>query len=101
MSESKYVLCPKGNGIDTHRFYETILMGAIPIVEQSSLDELYSKTTSLIVNKYSDLNIEILKNPYKYIKNMNFSKDILFMEYWLNQIKQYKPELDAKKLTQY
>jgi len=101
MSESKYVLCPKGNGIDTHRFYETILMGAIPIVEKSSLDELYSKTTSLIVNKYSDLNIEILKNPYKHIKNMNFSKDILFMEYWLNQIKQFKPELDVRKLTQY
>ena len=27
----KYVLCPEGNGIDTHRFWETIYAGSIPV----------------------------------------------------------------------
>ena len=34
---SKFMLCPRGNGLDTHRFYETILMSAIPVVENSTL----------------------------------------------------------------
>lgn len=102
IGNSKYVLCPRGNGLDTHRVYETILMESIPVIEHSILDDFYlNKSTSLIVNKYSDLNIEMLNNYQKYIKNINFSKDILYMEYWLNQIKKFKPELDVKKLIQY
>ncbi len=101
IGNSKYVLCPRGNGLDTHRFYETILMGSIPIVEHSLLDSLYLKTTSLIVNNYSDLTIDILKRPEKHIKNMNFSKDILYLETWLNEIKKYKPDLNIKKLTKF
>jgi hypothetical protein len=34
--ESGLVICPQGNGLDTHRLYETLYMGAIPIVLRSS-----------------------------------------------------------------
>jgi len=100
IGNSKYVLCPRGNGLETLRFHEAVLMGSIPIVEHSILDDLYSKTTSLIVNKFTDLNVQILYNPQD-IKNMNFSKDILYMKYWLNEIKKYKPELFVEKMLQY
>jgi hypothetical protein len=32
----KYVLCPEGNGVDTHRLWETIYAGAIPLVPRNS-----------------------------------------------------------------
>lgn len=32
VNEHRFVLCPRGNGIDTHRFWETLYRGAIPIV---------------------------------------------------------------------
>jgi hypothetical protein len=32
VKQHKFVLCPRGNGIDTHRFWETLYRGAIPIV---------------------------------------------------------------------
>jgi hypothetical protein len=32
MARYKYVLCPMGNGIDTHRFWEAQVCGCIPIV---------------------------------------------------------------------
>jgi len=32
MASYKYVLCPMGNGIDTHRFWEAQLCGCIPII---------------------------------------------------------------------
>ena len=43
LGEYQFVLCPPGVGTDTHRFWETILVGSIPIVETSTLDDLYSK----------------------------------------------------------
>jgi hypothetical protein len=35
LSEFKFVLCPRGNGIDTHRFWETLYSGSVPIVEKT------------------------------------------------------------------
>ena len=29
----EFVLCPRGNGVDTHRLWETLYMGSIPIVK--------------------------------------------------------------------
>jgi hypothetical protein len=36
LSRSQFVLCPKGDCVWSYRFYEAILCGAIPIVEDSS-----------------------------------------------------------------
>ena len=32
LASSKLVVCPRGHGLDTHRFWESLLVGAIPIV---------------------------------------------------------------------
>lgn len=32
MNEYKFVACPRGNGIDTHRFWEALYRGSVPIV---------------------------------------------------------------------
>jgi hypothetical protein len=34
--ESGLVLCPRGNGHDTHRLYETLYMGALPVLLRNS-----------------------------------------------------------------
>jgi hypothetical protein len=31
----RYVACPRGNGTDTHRFWETLYRGSIPVVKQN------------------------------------------------------------------
>jgi hypothetical protein len=43
IGNSRFVFCPRGNGIDTHRFYETVLMGAIPVVENSTLFSIFER----------------------------------------------------------
>jgi hypothetical protein len=35
ISRYRFVLCPRGNGIDTHRFWETVYHGGIPVVNES------------------------------------------------------------------
>lgn len=39
VKKHRYVLCPRGNGLDTHRFWEALYRGAIPIIEKSPWSE--------------------------------------------------------------
>jgi len=41
LCRSKYVLCPEGTGMDTHRVWEAIFCGATPVVLQNPLADLY------------------------------------------------------------
>jgi hypothetical protein len=54
LSRSKFVLCPEGTGIDTHRVYESLLCGATPVVLRNSLSHMYAKLPVCIVDKWTD-----------------------------------------------
>lgn len=54
LCRSKFVLCPEGTGMDTHRVYESILCGATPVVLRNSLSHLYEKLPVCIVDKWMD-----------------------------------------------
>jgi len=54
---SRYVLCPEGTGIDTHRVYEALACGAIPIVKRNSLSCIYEKLPIIIVDKWEDFDV--------------------------------------------
>lgn len=55
LSRSKYVLCPEGAGIDTHRVWEAIFCGATPVVLRNSLEHLYSQYPVKIIDNWSEL----------------------------------------------
>jgi hypothetical protein len=38
-SQNLFVACPRGNGTDTHRFWETLYRGSIPVVKKSNWSE--------------------------------------------------------------
>ncbi len=54
LCRSKFVLCPEGTGIDTHRVYEALLCGATPVVLRNSLSHLYGKLLVCIVERWTD-----------------------------------------------
>lgn len=83
-----FVLCPWGNGIDTHRFWETLYSGSIPITNPS---RTYETATELPVIFKTDLNTvdkEMLNDYLKSIKNKHFNFEKLEIEYWLNLIRE-------------
>ncbi|NBP57062.1 hypothetical protein EBU71_11130 [bacterium] len=43
LKRHKFAICPEGNGIDTHRFYECLYMKVIPICKRNILTEYFSK----------------------------------------------------------
>ena len=54
LRRTKFVICPMGMGLDTHRVYEAAYMGARPVVIHSGLDNLYRKFGAIILNDWSD-----------------------------------------------
>jgi hypothetical protein len=61
INDYKFVLCPRGNGLDTHRFCEILLMGSIPIIEKNGLVDLYEKFPCIIVQSFNDINYKLLQ----------------------------------------
>lgn len=66
---SRYALCPRGCGLDTHRFYECIYLGCVPIVirTNSVFDRLYAPDSGfpcLVIDKWADITEELLDSEY-------------------------------------
>ena len=54
LCRSKFVLCPEGTGMDTHRVYESLVCGATPVVLRNSLSHLYQRLPVCILDKWTD-----------------------------------------------
>lgn len=50
-----FALAPFGRGLDTHRVWEVLQLGGIPIVLTSSMDRLYSTFPILIVKSWAEV----------------------------------------------
>jgi len=89
-----FAICPHGGGLDCHRNWEALILGCIPIVKTSHIDNLYADLPVLIVKKWEDIDIDLLNNTIRCFKNkfennqFNYSK--LYLNYWCNLINSYK-----------
>lgn len=67
----KYCISPRGTGIDTHRLYESLLFGVLPIVKKSELDDLYKSFPVILVNDWNEITYEFLNENYEtFLKNL-------------------------------
>ena len=67
-----FVLAPAGNGVDTHRIWETILNGAVPIVRTNDYDRWLSCLPYVRLNSWSDLSEALLN---KWAKELSTAFD--------------------------
>lgn len=82
MARARFVVCPPGFGLDTHRFYETSWLGGTPIVLSTGLNDMYRQFGDpMIVDTWEDVTKEKLETR-AYVK----PRDELFtVEHWLLQ----------------
>lgn len=80
----KFVACPRGNGLDTHRFWETLYRGSIPIVKESTWARLIEKLgiPLVVVPEWtpSELSKAISYAEFKDFDPRNVSA--LWINYW-------------------
>ena len=61
LSQSKFMICPRGNAIDCHRNWEVIYMRRVPIMKRHPyLEELFKDYPVLFVDKYSEVTEDLL-----------------------------------------
>lgn len=91
-SNYQFVFCPRGNGIDTHRFWETLYRGSIPVVFNSEwatyfmqlgvpmvtiecIDEIYALPQKAPIFSHEDI--------------LSAHKTVLTLEFWIRRIQQF------------
>ena len=85
-----FVICPEGNGIDTHRMWEALYLRTIPIIKKNMISNFIKKAKIpvLILNKWSDLSKFDEKQLQKFYfsKKKLFNNRYLFQDYWKKRI---------------
>ena len=95
LKRSKYVLSPLGLEVDCTRTWECFSLGAIPIVEHSFLDPLYSNLPILLVDKWDEINEEYLNSKYDEILSKPKQLEKTTIQYWAKMIK--KKQIEVRK----
>ena len=86
----KFVLCPPGNGVDTHRMWESLAAGAIPIVLRSHVVEPFKGMPILRVDSYEEVTKELLKETACRITPTKSEDPMLRASFWMSQIQAAK-----------
>jgi hypothetical protein len=86
----KFVICPVGNGIDTHRLWECLYLNTIPIVKNNINNSFYTDLPVCFVDNWKDINKDFLENEYKRITNRLWNYNKLKIDYWEGLIDNYR-----------
>jgi hypothetical protein len=94
LQNSVFVLCPPGNGMDTHRAWEVLMLGKIPIIQNLPINKVYENLPVWVVEdweKFAKMNVadfqakhqEFLQDwdKFKFEKlELKWWKDLLWKE---------------------
>jgi len=83
------VLCPEGNGVDTHRFWETLYMGGVPVVTKNKMMQIfYDKLPVLQLNSWDDLSdISLVERKWWLLTEKTYDFELLSKDYWIKRFK--------------
>ncbi len=90
LAQSKFVLSPRGNGLDCHRTWEALYMGAIPIVVTSPIDPLYDGLPVIIIKGWNEVTQEFLEAKWEEMSAAEYQLNRIYADYWLDMISSYK-----------
>ena len=86
LTTSEFCACPRGNGIDTHRLYEALYLGAIPIILRRHFLDCYRDLPILVIENWSDLETLDLDHESCKIRDQFYDLSRLTVSYWVREI---------------
>lgn len=81
----KYMICPQGNGLDTHRTWECLYMGTIPIEIRNINNSFYEYMPILLVDRWEDVTEKMLIEKWPDLFCIR-DREKLNFDYWENKI---------------
>ena len=82
----KFVFSPGGNGMDSHRKWECLYMGTIPIDKRNIDNQFYTDLPICFVDNWEDITEGFLLDEYERIKSGTWNMDKLNFSYWKDKI---------------
>jgi len=85
-----FVASPRGNGLDTIRTWEALMLGCIVIVrripEAPGMEELYADLPVVVIDRWSDITRDLLQSILSEYSKRTFRYEKLTMKYWIGRI---------------
>jgi hypothetical protein len=89
-----FVLCPRGNGIDTHRIWEALYLKSIPIVRRCHAMSFFEDLPILFVDRWEEaLEPQFLKRAYDEFHNRHWNMEKMNVSFWERQFRRAQEEL--------
>jgi hypothetical protein len=85
MYNHKYMICPAGNGMDTHRTWECLYMGTIPIEIRNINNSFHEYMPILLVDSWEEITEKMLTDKWPDLFCIR-DREKLNFEYWKNMI---------------
>ena len=82
----KFVLCPRGNGTDSHRTWETLYLDSIPVLRRTHENSFYRDLPICFVNQWEEVTEEFLNKEYDRIINAEWNLEKLDFDFWKERI---------------
>jgi hypothetical protein len=82
------VPCPEGNGVDTHRLWETLYMGGTPVVISNKLiDTLVKELPVIVLKDWSQISdLKLIDRLWGELNSTSYNFEQLKVSYWINKI---------------
>lgn len=88
MARHKFCLCPRGNGLDTHRFWEALYLDCIPVIIRPDWCSAYSEFPVLLLNSWDELPFVDWRQAYIRIKSTAYRFEGLSLKHLTDRIAQ-------------
>ena len=83
----KFVVSPRGNGVDCHRTWEALYLRSIPIVRRSLHMEEFSDLPILYIDDWREVTEDFLLDNYDEMATRQYDLSKMKTSYWKNRIK--------------
>ena len=79
-----FVFCPWGNGFDSHRIWESLSVGSIPVTKAHITFEQYKDVPIVLVNDYEEISRDYLLNLQSKFLSKKLSNNEIFLDFWID-----------------
>lgn len=93
LAQHKFCLCPRGNGIDTHRFWESQYVNTIPVIIKSDWTSAYSNLPVLLLDSWQELPSIDFNLAYTKISSTYFNRSSAYLLHHKIKIKNSAKDL--------
>jgi hypothetical protein len=93
----RFVLCPPGNGVDTHRFWEALYCGAVPVIRRSVAMNYFTGLPVVLLDDLREVTPRALHDHPS--SRMAFDDTILRLDYWRDKIMSTRARIAGTRIV--